>query len=443
MSASDLNGEFNNIVNNGEDLGWPATKSKDLDGQSLLLDSDADSHLTADTDDRLDLALAGTDLFRFDGTATTPVNGIDFIARATGSPATIQAQGSDSNVALDIRDDNGNELLVFAAVGSAVNDLTISNAATGNPPTLDSSGESDIGLQIRDSNDNELLIFSSVGSALNEITITNAATGNNALLAVTGETNASLELRSRGTGNIILADDSGNQILIANDVASAINEITVENAIINEHPEIQATGDDTNINIDLIPKGTGVVQSAGLAVGLAGKQAIPIPVSNMTPTVSNGCSALTLVETTADRPDLVVRDFSTAADEHCQFGFSAPKSWNESTVTFQAVYTHNGGQTGGLDGVAWFLQGLAVSNSESADQAYGTAVVVTNDDATAEDVHTTSVSGNVTLAGTPAEEDYLFFRVGRDVSDGADDLDIDAGLMGVILFFTTNVGNDA
>ncbi len=119
-----------------------------MDGQSLLLDSDADSHFTADTDDRLDLALAGTDLFRFDGTVATPVNGIDFIARATGSPATIQAQGSDSNVALDIRDDNGNELLILSAVASAVNELTIANAATGNPPSLSVTGETNVDLNL-------------------------------------------------------------------------------------------------------------------------------------------------------------------------------------------------------------------------------------------------------------------------------------------------------
>ena len=194
----------------------------------------------------------------------------------------------------------------------------------------------------------------------------------------------------------------------------------------------------------IVDAGTSNTQAVTpLTLAAVGKVAIPISVSQMTPTVSNGCSALTLVETTAARPDLVVRDFSTSADEHVQFGFAAPVSWNEGTVTFSAAYTHAGGQTGGLDGVAWFLQGLAVSDSESADQAYGTAVVVTNDDATAEDVLRTSESAAVTLAGTPAAIDYLFFRVGRDVSDGADDLDIDARLLGITLFLTFEAKNDA
>jgi hypothetical protein len=163
----------------------------------------------------------------------------------------------------------------------------------------------------------------------------------------------------------------------------------------------------------------------------------------MRPTSSNGCAGLADLETTAGRPDLSSLDFDSTADEHAQFGIAAPKSWNESTVTFKAVWTHAGGQTGGLDGVAWFLQGVACSDDDTADVAYGTGVVVTDDQATGEDVYFTSESSAITIAGTPAEGDMLFFRVGRDVSDAADDLDIDAKLLGIVLFLTTNAATDA
>ena len=184
-------------------------------------------------------------------------------------------------------------------------------------------------------------------------------------------------------------------------------------------------------------------RGAGVPDTAAGKQHVWIPALAMRPTVSNGCAGIVDVETTAGRPDLQVLDFDNTADEHAQFGMAAPKSWNESTVTFKAVWTHAGGQTGGLDGVAWFLQGLAASDDDTADAAYGTAVVVTDDQATAEDVYFTAESTAITIAGTPAEGDMLFFRVGRDVSDAADDLDIDARLIGIILYLTTDTGNDA
>ena len=61
LTASDLNSSFSQITDNGEDLGWPATKAKDLNGNSIVLDSDADSTITADTDDRIDFAVGGND----------------------------------------------------------------------------------------------------------------------------------------------------------------------------------------------------------------------------------------------------------------------------------------------------------------------------------------------------------------------------------------------
>lgn len=62
---------------------------------------------------------------------------------------------------------------------------------------------------------------------------------------------------------VSISDDSSNELITFSKVASAVNEITVENAVTTESPEIQATGDDTNIDVDIIPKGTGEVTKAG------------------------------------------------------------------------------------------------------------------------------------------------------------------------------------
>jgi hypothetical protein len=102
LTASDLNAEFLNVYSGGQTLGWPATTSKDLNGFELIFDVDADTSLTADTDDRIDVKLSGADLFRFDGTATTPVNGFDFIAAAASSDPSITVVGSDTNIDLNI-----------------------------------------------------------------------------------------------------------------------------------------------------------------------------------------------------------------------------------------------------------------------------------------------------------------------------------------------------
>ncbi len=75
LTASDLNSEFNNILNNGEDLGWPATKAKDLDGQELILDGDGDTSIHADTDDQIDFRTGGTDRVRITNSGLNVVSG--------------------------------------------------------------------------------------------------------------------------------------------------------------------------------------------------------------------------------------------------------------------------------------------------------------------------------------------------------------------------------
>lgn len=172
-----------------------------------------------------------------------------------------------------------------------------------------------------------------------------------------------------------------------------------------------------------------------------GKDTIWVPAGAMRPTVSNGCATITDVQTTAGRPDMQVLDFDASADEHAQFQIAFPKSWNEGTITFQVYWTTTATDT---DGVAWGLQGVAVSDNDTIDVAYGTAVVVTDDAlSAAEDQCVTSESGAVTIAGSPAVDDIVYFRIFRDVSDSNDDMTEDARLIGVKIFFTTDAANDA
>ena len=161
----------------------------------------------------------------------------------------------------------------------------------------------------------------------------------------------------------------------------------------------------------------------------------------MRPTVSNGCAALTEVETTSGRPDMQVLDFDTSADEHAQFQISMPKSWNEGTITAQFYWTTTATDT---DGVSWGIQGVCVSDNDTIDVAYGTAIVV--DDAAlgaAEDLCVSAATAAITLGGSPAAGDLAFFRVFRDVSDSNDTAAEDARLIGVKIFFTSDATNDA
>ena len=176
-------------------------------------------------------------------------------------------------------------------------------------------------------------------------------------------------------------------------------------------------------------------------INLQGKHSIFVPSAAMRPTVSNGCAAITDAETTSGRPDMQVLDFDASADEHAQFQIAMPAQWNEGTITFQVYWCSTATDT---DGVSWGLQGVAVSDNDTIDVAYGTAVVV--DDANlgaAEDLCVSAESGAVTIAGSPAAGDMTFFRIFRDVSDSNDTAAEDARLIGCKIFLTTDSGNDA
>jgi len=238
-----------------------------------------------------------------------------------------------------------------------------------------------------------------------------------------------------GTG---LTLNSTNKLCF-NDVSQFVQGIsgTVLGLGATDEIDLTATAIDINGTCDV----SGTLTNASTAVKVAGTETIWVPANAMTPTETNGCADISATETTSGRPDLYTLDFDDASDEHAQFTVAFPKSWNLGTVTFQAFWTSTATDT---DGVAWGLQGVACANDNTIDIAYGTAVVVTDDNiSAAEDCLVTAASGAVTIAGSPGDDELCFFRIFRDVSDGNDDMAEDAQLLGIKLFYTTDAKNDA
>jgi len=123
----------------------------DFDGNQLILDTDGDTTITADTDDRIDFRIGGADILSLNSTG--------------------------------ILDANKNEILQFTTTASAVNDLTIANAATGNNPSITVSGLNATGIDILSGSIDE-----AKGADIASATTTDigAATGN--FVDITGTT---------------------------------------------------------------------------------------------------------------------------------------------------------------------------------------------------------------------------------------------------------------
>ena len=202
---------------------------------------------------------------------------------------------------------------------------------------------------------------------------------------------------------------------------------------------LSSTG-ETNVDININPKGSGVLKSATAAIKIAGKETIWVPAAAMYAATTNGADA-EQVETTATRPDMKVFDFDAGTKQYTQFAIAMPKSWNLGTVTYQVFWAPSTTNTGNC---IFGLQGVACGDSDTIDVAFGTAIEVTDAGiGTVEDQQVTAESSAMTIAGSPADDQQTYFQLYRDAADGSDTFTGESRVLGVKIFYTTDAANDA
>jgi len=245
-------------------------------------------------------------------------------------------------------------------------------------------------------------------------------------------------LTSPKIGTSIL-DTGGNELALLTATGSAVNEITLANAATGNGPIISTTGDDAAVDLNLNPKGAGVLKSGTAAVKVAGKETMWVPATAMYASTTNGAEA-TQTELTAGNPELKTFDFDPSTAESVQFNVSFPKSWDFSTaVTFQTFWSASATDTGTG---GFTLAGCSVASDVDYDLAFGTPVANTALAAsgTQDDLMVNVESGGVTIASAAADTNTIF-RLVRDT--GTDTNTGDLRLVGIKIYFTTNAANDA
>lgn len=193
----------------------------------------------------------------------------------------------------------------------------------------------------------------------------------------------------------------------------------------------------------VVSGGLGVAGSIYAGTGLvktAGKETIWIPVQAMVARTTNGAASGT-VESSTNKNIYKTLDFDTTTQEFAQFFVKMPKSWNKSTVT--ATFTWSHASTTTNFGVVWALEAVAFSDADAGDAAPGTAQQIADTGGTTSSVYVTGATPAITIAGSPAAEDWVLFQVKRVPADGSDTMAIDARLHGVTLYITTDAATDA
>ena len=139
---------------------------------------------------------------------------------ASGSGATLTWSGTDKGWKLIYFDGVATNTGVYEIPLATAGTVTETGTQTLTNKTLTAPK---IGTSILDTNGNELFLLTATGSAVNEITYANAASGNNPTFTASGETNVGVSILPKGTGKVTIdnltfpaADGSANQILTTN-----------------------------------------------------------------------------------------------------------------------------------------------------------------------------------------------------------------------------------
>jgi len=371
-----------------------------------------------------------------------------FLRNSTSGAYTVQfkyASGSGDTFTFSATDKG--DQLVFATADDGTNpdiyslsfgDVRLTGTQTLTNKTLTSPK---IGTSILDTNGNELALLTATGSAVNEFTIANAATGNDPTLSATGgDSNIDIAIKPKGTGETVFGTGAANATI----TSSGAHDLILDTNSGTNSGTITIT-DAANGDITIAPNGTGVAKAvdgadATGAIKIAGKETIWIPAAAMYAATTNGADG-EQVETTATRPDMKVFDFDASTKQYTQFTIAMPKSWNEGTLTYQVYWAPSTTNTGNA---IFGLQGVACADGDTIDVAYGTAIEVTDAGiGTVEDQQITAESSAMTVAGSPAAGEQSYFQLYRDAADGSDTFTGECRVLGIKLFFTTDAANDA
>ena len=152
------------------------------------------------------------------------------------------------------------------------------------------------------------------------------------------------------------------------------------------------------------------------------------PAAALKPATTNGSAVLAWDESTTNKVMTGYLAFDAAAIEYAHFSFKAPQGLFETTFT--ATFEWYEAAAAASHDCVWQVEMLALSDTDTIDTAWGTAVTVT-DTGTSGTMRVSAETGAITPGNSWAAGDMIFVRVSRKATDGSDTLDVDAKFVGV------------
>jgi hypothetical protein len=198
------------------------------------------------------------------------VTELKFIGTGTDSVTNQAAKITTSaGTAMTFRQISGVDTFWQVGPASGTTGLIAKGNANGNA-LIGANGSGSVRLTTNGDSINEQLRVAHTASAVNFVQVTGAATGTSPQISSQGsDANIGLQLRSKGTGAINLMTQGGlNQAVVFNN-GNGHNFLGFRGGNTGVAPLVSAEGSDTNIDLALTPKGTGLVRFGTYTANMA------------------------------------------------------------------------------------------------------------------------------------------------------------------------------
>lgn len=204
--------------------------------------------------------------------------------------------------------------------------------------------------------------------------------------------------------------------------------------------ELVDIGSEGTTQIAAVAAAGATLVSEMIEGDISGEAIIFIAPDRMITRTTNGATAHS-AETSTNKIMVTGYDFDATTPEYIQFVHRMPKKWDSEPVRVTLHWSH--GSTTVNFGTVWSIAATNIRNGVALDATFGTAVEVTDTGGATDTMYITPESADITIAGSPAPEDFVVFQVSRVAGDAADTLAVDATLLGISVEYGTRLAGAA